>query len=416
MATLNEVVDGDLPRRIRTHRTRADRAFRGVAGAAGITTFVVLFLIGLFLFLRAIPTFQQNGWSFFTTTAWNPDGGYAGVLAPLYGTIEIAIIAMVIAVPISLLTALFLTEYVPPTLRGPMTSVLDLLAAIPGLIYGVWGFFFLQPHLIGLSAWLTDHFGFIPIFATPAGPYFALSPFIAGVLVSLMLLPTATSVMRDVFSQAPPGEKEAALALGASRWRMIRAVVLPFGRGGIIGGSMLALGRAMGESISVALVLSIAFDPVGAHAADRRQLDRRIHRRPLRRVQPGAGPARPDGLRAGAVCDHASDQHRRLTGRTSLPLGRRGGDLMASVANELITAALPQGGDAPDTPIAAGRLHRLGSGRSGRIGGECVRAGVARLLPAAAGSRRGSRGILCVLVRRLPGALLVRHVSSSTVV
>ncbi len=280
MATVNELMDGDLPRRIHAPRTRADRVFRGVAGAAGLTTFVVLFLIGVFLFLRAIPTFRQNGWSFFTTTAWNPDGGYAGVLAPLFGTIEIAIIAMVIAVPVSLLTALFLTEYVPMSLRGAMMSVLDLLAAIPGLIYGVWGFFFLQPHLIGVSAWLSAHLGWIPFFATPLGPYFSLSPFIAGVLVSLMLMPTATSVMRDVFAQAPPGEKEAALALGASRWRMIRAVVLPFGRGGIIGGSMLGLGRAMGESISVALVLSIAFTPsvhmlqtggnsIGAFIADR---------------------------------------------------------------------------------------------------------------------------------------------------
>jgi phosphate transport system permease protein len=261
MATYDEVLHGDLPRQISTSRTRSDRIFRGVAGGAGFTTLVVLVLIGLFLFLRALPTFRQNGLSFFTTTAWNPDAGYAGVLAPLFGTIEIALIALVIAVPVSLLSALFLTEYVPPTLRGPLTSVLDLLAAIPGLIYGVWGFFFLQPHVIGLSEWLTSHLGFIPIFATPEGPLFSLSPFLAGILVSLILLPTATAVMRDVFSQAPAGEKEAALALGATRWRMIRTVVLPFGRGGIVGGTMLAMGRAMGESISVVLVLSIAFDP-----------------------------------------------------------------------------------------------------------------------------------------------------------
>ena len=192
-----------------------------------------------------------------------------------------------LAVPVSLLTALYLTEYVSPRLRGPLVTVLDLLAAVPSLIYGIWGFFFLQPHLLGVSAWLADNLGFVPFFATPAGPVSSrLSPFIAGVLVALMLTPTATAVMREVFSQTPPGEKEAALALGGSRWRMIRAVVIPFGRGGIIGGSMLALGRAMGESISVAIVPQRRLLDLAAHPGDRRQHDRRAHRQPVRRRRP----------------------------------------------------------------------------------------------------------------------------------
>ncbi len=279
MSTAAETVYPDTPRGVPASRTRADRTFRVVATAAGLATLVILGLIGLFLLIRAVPTFHQNGWHFFTTTEWNPDGGHAGVLALLVGTIEVALIALVLAVPVAVLTALYLTEYVSPRLRRPLTTVLDLLAALPSLIYGLWGFFFLQPHLLGVSAWLASHLDFLPIFKT-SGAFFAASPFIAGVLVGLMLTPTATSVMREVFAQAPPGEKEAAMALGGSRWRMIRAVVLPFGRGGIVGGSMLALGRAMGESVSIALVISSNFfisahilqtggNTIGAHIANR---------------------------------------------------------------------------------------------------------------------------------------------------
>ena len=258
MATIaSEVGRVDSPRRLSLHRTRGDRVFRLVATVAALTTLVVLVLIGLFLLLRAMPAFRQNGLSFFTTQAWNPDGGYAGVAAVLFATVEVALIALVIAVPISLLTALFLTEYVSPGMRRPLTTVVDLLAAVPSLIFGMWGFFYLTPHMLPLSAWLARNVGWIPLFRG-SGLFYG-SPFIAGVLVSLMLMPTATSIMRDVFSQAPVGEKEAALALGGSRWRMIRAVVIPFGRGGIVGGSMLALGRAMGESISVAIVMTSSF-------------------------------------------------------------------------------------------------------------------------------------------------------------
>jgi phosphate transport system permease protein len=249
----------DAPRRIVLHRSRADRVYRGVTTAAGLMTLVVLFLIGLFLLIRSVPTFRQNGLSFFTTSVWNPDGGQAGVAALVEGTVVISLIGLVIGIPISLFTALFLTEYVPVGARRPLTSVLDLLAAVPSLIYGFWGFFFLQPHLLSTAAWLTRNFGFVPVFATPQGPLYPGSQFIGGVLVALMILPTATAIMREVFAQTPPGEKEAALALGGSRWRMIRMVVLPFGRGGIVGGSMLALGRAMGESISLAIILSASF-------------------------------------------------------------------------------------------------------------------------------------------------------------
>jgi phosphate transport system permease protein len=281
MSAATDIVAADIPRQIHSQRTRTDRVYRTVASGAGLVTLVVLFLIGLFLFLRALPTFRENGLSFFTTTGWNPGvPGHTGVAALLYGTLVIATIALVLAVPVSLLTALCLTEYVSPRMRGPLVTVLDLLAAVPSLIYGIWGFFFLQPHLLGVAGWLSANLGMVPLFSTSKDANLAASPFIVGVLVALMLTPTATAVMREVFSQTPPGEKEAALALGGSRWRMIKTVVIPFGRGGIIGGSMLALGRAMGESISIAIVLSASFgisvhvletggNTIGAHIANR---------------------------------------------------------------------------------------------------------------------------------------------------
>jgi len=280
--TAAEAVAAEPRREVRTTRTRGDRAYRLLTTGGGLLTLVILVLIGLFLLLRALPALRVNGLSFFTTKYWNPDGTghHSGVLAVAYGTVEIAVIALILAVPVSLLSALYLTQYAPERARGLLTTVVDLLAAIPSLIYGIWAFFVLQPHLLGLSAWLAAHLGFIPIFSAPSIGPFASSPFIVGVMVALMLLPTATSVMREVFAQAPVGEKEAALALGASRWRMIRTVVLPFGKAGIVGGSMLAMGRAMGESISVAIIINAVFttsphilqsggNSIGALIADR---------------------------------------------------------------------------------------------------------------------------------------------------
>jgi phosphate transport system permease protein len=252
--------DDDAPRSVDPARSNADRVYRGVARAAGLSTLAILFLIGIFLVLKSLPAFRQMGWSFFSVSEWNPDGTTHrfGIAAVMYGTAVIAAIALVIAVPLSILAALFLTEYVPRSLRKPLTSLVDMLAAVPSLIYGIWGFFFLQPHLLGFAKWLSDNLGFIPIFRTST-PNFASSPFMAGVVVSLMVIPITTSVTREVFSQAPPTEKEGALALGATKWGMIRTVVLPFGRGGIIGGSMLGLGRALGETIAVAIIISPIF-------------------------------------------------------------------------------------------------------------------------------------------------------------
>ncbi len=260
-----------LPRRIVSLPTRGDRIFRGLARGAGFSTFLLLVLIGIFLLQKALLALRVAGLHFFTTTEWTfnttTGTGHFGIAAILYWTVVIALVALVIAVPVSIAAALFISEYAPRRVKGLLTSLIDLLAAVPSLIYGMWGLFFLQPRLQGMSAFLSHHFGFIPIFATSAD-LFGSSAFVAGIVVSLMVIPICTAVMREVFSQAPPAEKEAALALGGTRWGMVRTVTLPFGRGGIIGGSMLGLGRALGETIAVALIISPSFT-ISPHILER---------------------------------------------------------------------------------------------------------------------------------------------------
>jgi phosphate transport system permease protein len=174
-----------------------------------------------------------------------------------------------VAVPLALGTALYISEYAPVKTKRTLISLVDLMAAVPSVVYGLWGLFFLQGHVAGVARWVTTYFGWIPFLrvdgfdkndplSSPAGTLTS-STFIAGLVVGLMVTPIATSVMREVFSQAPVGEREGALALGATRWGMIRSVVLPFGKGGIIGGTMLGLGRALGETITVYLILSPIF-------------------------------------------------------------------------------------------------------------------------------------------------------------
>ena len=224
--------------------------------------------IGIFLGYQAIPTFRHYGFSFLTESQWNPERDVVGISSVVLGTVEVALIALIVAFPLALATALFITEYAPPRLRGLFVSLIDLMAAVPSIVYGLWGFFLLQPHAIYLSRWLQTYLGWFPLFHVNTDPHAAVwaqsryigSAFIAGLVVSMMTLPMACAVMRGVFAQAPIGEREAALALGSTRWGVIRSVVLPFGRGGIVGGTMLGLGRALGETIAVLLIISPAFD------------------------------------------------------------------------------------------------------------------------------------------------------------
>jgi phosphate transport system permease protein len=258
----------DVPRSIKPGVPGADRLFRGVSRASGALVLVIMGGIGVFLAYQAFPTLKLLGWDFFTQNLWRPDAKRMGIASVAFGTVQVAAVAIVIAFPLALGIALYISEYAPSRLRRGLIALLDLMAAVPSVVYGLWGFYFLQPQIIYLSRWISQYLGFLPFFSVNTNldapvweqSIYTSSAFIAGVVVAMMVLPIAASVSREVFSQAPPGEREAALALGSTRWGVIRTVVLPFGRGGIIGGTMLGLGRALGETIAVILIISPAFD------------------------------------------------------------------------------------------------------------------------------------------------------------
>lgn len=247
-----------VPRQVHDDPSKADRRFDRITIMCGLFVLVLLTLVGFFLLLESKEALDVTGvWQFLTRDEWRTDVDppRIGVFGLLTGTVLVALVAVTIAVPFGVLCALFITEYSTARTRKWLTAIVDLLAAVPSLLFGLWGFLYLTDKIEPVSRWLTDHLGWIPIFATGEDAKLNGSIFIAGIVVSLMVLPIVTSVVREVFAQTPPGEKEAALALGSTRWGMVRAVVLPYGRGGIIGGSMLGLGRALGETIAVAILL-----------------------------------------------------------------------------------------------------------------------------------------------------------------
>ena len=257
----------DEPRILDPGLPREDLVFRRTTRAIGAFVLVLTGSIGLFLGYQAIPTLHRYGLSFFTQNQWNPESNVLGISAVLLGTVEVALVALAVGIPLAFATALYISEYAPSWLRSTLISLIDLMAAVPSIIFGLWALFLLEPRAIYISRWISNYLGWIPIFRVDAPRTAAWAPsrytasaFIAGLAVSTMLIPLACAVMRGVFAQAPPGEREAAAALGATRWGVIRTVVLPYGRRGIIGGTMLALGRALGETVAVLLVISIAFD------------------------------------------------------------------------------------------------------------------------------------------------------------
>jgi phosphate transport system permease protein len=253
-------------RELTTKPRFSDKVFRFIVTGGGFTSLVILGLIALFLLLEGLPVLQDQGIRFVTGFEWDsgdPDNGIParyGIGAMLIGTLVVSFIGLVIALPIAVGTALFLTYYAPERLKRALTVVVDLMASIPSVIYGLWGFIVLMPHAIYWAKLLHKYFDFLPFFDMPA-PVFERSPFIAGIVVGIMIVPIIAAISREVFSQVPIDRIQAAYALGATRWTMIRSVVLPFGVSGIAGGAMLGLGRAMGETIAIYLVLNIYFIP-----------------------------------------------------------------------------------------------------------------------------------------------------------
>jgi phosphate transport system permease protein len=226
----------------------------------------ILVLIGFFfirLFIDAKPAFDKFGYFGFTFDSnWDVSKNVFGALPMLVGTLITAGLALLIGVPVAVATALYLTELCPVRLRQPLTIMVELLAAVPSVVYGLWGVFVLIPHLKGAEQWFADTFSFIPFIGggSVAGPNY----FIGGLILAIMIVPIVSAISREVVATVPVEQKEAALALGATRWEMIRIAVLPYSRAGISGAAMLGLGRAIGETIAVTLVIGNA-PQIGDH-------------------------------------------------------------------------------------------------------------------------------------------------------
>jgi len=254
------------PREISTEPRRSDKVFRSVVTAGGLSSLVILGLIAVFLGYRGFEVLRQEGigfitqadWSITTDDAGNVTESHFGLSAMLVGTIMCALVAVVIALPISVFSALFLNFYAPGWLKKFLVAIIDMMAAFPSILFGIWGFLVLMPSVEYWAKLIHRYLGWIPLFDLQV-PVYTRSPFVAGVVLAIMIIPIITSVSREVFSQAPLDRIQAAYALGATRWAMIKAVVIPHGRSGVIGGAMLGLGRAMGETVAVFTVLNIVF-------------------------------------------------------------------------------------------------------------------------------------------------------------
>jgi phosphate transport system permease protein len=253
-------------RKISTEPRRSDKVFRGIVTTGGLSSLVILGLIALFLAYRGYEVLQQEGLGFITKAEWaitTDDAGnvlesHFGLSAMLVGTILCSLVAVVIALPISVFSALFLNFYAPNWMKKILIAIVDMMAAFPSILFGIWGFLVLMPSVEYWGKLINKYLGWIPLFEVK--PYFfTRSPFVAGVVLAIMIIPIITSVSREIFAQAPLDRIQAAFALGATRWAMIKAVVIPHGRSGVIGGAMLGLGRAMGETVAVYTVLNIVF-------------------------------------------------------------------------------------------------------------------------------------------------------------
>jgi len=237
-----------------------DVAFHMLTRAAAISVLVILGGVIVALVSGALPALGAFGVGFLATSAWNPVTERFGALAPIYGTIVTSAIAMSVAVPVGLMIAVFLTELCPAWLRQPIGIAIELLAGIPSIIYGIWGLFVFAPFLQKIvQPFLIDTFGAVPgLSALFAGPPYGIGVLTAGLILAIMVLPFITSISRDVFNTVPPVLKEAAYGVGCTTWEVVRHIVLPYTRTGVIGGVMLGLGRALGETMAVTFVIGNA--------------------------------------------------------------------------------------------------------------------------------------------------------------
>jgi phosphate transport system permease protein len=235
----------------------ADRGFRIVVLVAGLMVLVVFALIAIYTTREALPWFREEGLGAIFTDNWDPARDHFGALGLIYGTLIVAVIALLLAVPVSIGIALFVTDLAPQSIRRPIVYTVDLLAAIPSVVYGLWALLVLAEPLASIFESVSDATADIPVLGTLfANPSASGKSFMtAGIIVAIMITPIVTSITREVFATVPEAQKEAALALGATRWEMIRGAVFPHSRSGIVAAAMIGLGRALGETIAVALII-----------------------------------------------------------------------------------------------------------------------------------------------------------------
>lgn len=254
LATQIPITPADRP-------TFGDRVFRAMCVASAFVALVIVSATLVYMINESRPAFAASGIKrFFTASVWNASGDF-GVGGLLIGTVIIASIALVLAVPFALAMAIFINEYAPKGMARALTTAVDLLAALPSLIFAMWGFYAFKEHLVRVAHWMSVHLVAIPFFRVPdKNANLIGSSFIAGCVVAIMIMPIICSISREVMARCPRDLCEGALALGGTRWAMIRAVILPFGRSGIIGGVVLGFGRALGETVAVAFLIQLKFE------------------------------------------------------------------------------------------------------------------------------------------------------------
>ena len=250
--------DDDVPINLLRKPVGADRAFNALLAGASALVLLLLAAVVVFLVAKGWQALRLGGLGLFLDQTWSPDSHHFGMMSLLVGTVAIAIIAVVIAAPISIATALMINEYAPRWLRPGLTAVIDLLATVPSIVYGFWGLQLVSGLQAAPARWLVDHASFVPIFRTPSPNQYVESIFACGLICTVTIIPIITSISREVMAQAPRDVCEASLGLGGTRWGMVTEVILPFSRNGILGAVLLGVGRGLGETMIVVLVLSQA--------------------------------------------------------------------------------------------------------------------------------------------------------------